>query len=98
MTWSVCVSSMTSTFVHAGLLKSGHRERIHLFPQAYFAAPPRLQRRQALTVGTFAAPAQKMHNISLAPTSTGGPGGMETGHKVTHVIVDGGPFARSCDR
>jgi hypothetical protein len=39
-----------------------------------------------------------MHNISLAPTSTGGPGGMETGHKVTHVIVDGGPFARSCDR
>src|SRR5262245_31820662 len=38
MRWSVCVSSMTSTSVHAGLLKTGHRERIHLFPQVYFSS------------------------------------------------------------
>jgi|SRR5215831_13795468 len=42
--------------------------------------------------------AQKMHNIGLAPTSTGVPGGKETGQKVTHVSVAGGLFARSCDR
>jgi hypothetical protein len=39
-----------------------------------------------------------MHNIGPAPTGTGVPGGKETGQKVTHVIVAGGPFARFCDR
>ena len=39
MTSSVYASSMTSTSVHAGLLKSAHRERIHLFPQALVMTP-----------------------------------------------------------
>src|SRR6516225_2676945 len=34
MTRSVCASSMISTFLHDRPLKSGHRERIHLFVQA----------------------------------------------------------------
>jgi hypothetical protein len=33
-----------------------------------------------------------MDEIGLTPTSTGEPGGKRTGRKVTHMIVDGGPF------
>jgi predicted SprT family Zn-dependent metalloprotease len=34
----------------------------------------------------------KMKEVGLHPSSTGEPGGKETGDKVTHYIVDGGPF------
>ena len=41
--------------------------------------------------------AAKMDEIGLTPTSTGQPGGKRTGRKVTHMIVDGGPFANACE-
>jgi hypothetical protein len=34
-----------------------------------------------------------MKDIGLQPTSTGEPGGKETGQSVTHYIVPGGPYA-----
>lgn len=34
----------------------------------------------------------KMDEVGLTPTSTGEPGGKRTGRKVTHMIVDGGPY------
>lgn len=40
--------------------------------------------------------AAKMDEIGLTPTSTGQPGGKRTGRKVTHMIVDDGPFDRAC--
>lgn len=36
--------------------------------------------------------AEKMHSVGLAPSSTGEPGGKETGQRVTHYIAQGGPF------
>lgn len=39
--------------------------------------------------------AEKMHEIGLAPSSTGQPGGKETGQKVSHYIEQGGAFARA---
>jgi hypothetical protein len=33
--------------------------------------------------------------IGLQPSTTGAPGGKETGQSVTHYIVDGGPYARA---
>ncbi|MBI1207436.1 MAG: sprT domain-containing protein [Azospirillum sp.] len=36
--------------------------------------------------------AGKMKEIGLQPTDTGQPGGKEVGFKVTHYIVEGGPF------
>lgn len=36
--------------------------------------------------------AAKMHEIGLAPSNTGAPGGKETGQRMTHYIVEGGPF------
>jgi hypothetical protein len=33
-----------------------------------------------------------MRSIGLQPSSTGVPGGAETGYKVSHYIIDGGPF------
>lgn len=41
--------------------------------------------------------AAKMDEIGLTPTSTGEPGGKRTGRKVTHMIVDGGPFDEAYD-
>jgi len=34
----------------------------------------------------------KMHEIGLHPSSTAEPGGKETGQKVSHYIIKGGPF------
>jgi hypothetical protein len=39
--------------------------------------------------------AAKMKEIGLQPTSTGAPGGKETGQSVTHMIVAGGAYARA---
>jgi ribosomal protein S27AE len=33
-----------------------------------------------------------MRRIGLPPSSTGAPGGAETGYKVSHYVIDGGPF------
>jgi hypothetical protein len=40
--------------------------------------------------------AAKMHQVGLIPTSTGWPGGKETGQHVTHIIEEGGPFEVVC--
>lgn len=37
----------------------------------------------------------KMKAIGLQPTATGEPGGKETGQRVTHCIISGGPFQRA---
>jgi hypothetical protein len=39
--------------------------------------------------------AAKMQEIGLQPSSTGEPGGKETGQKVSHYIVPGGRYARA---
>jgi predicted SprT family Zn-dependent metalloprotease len=39
--------------------------------------------------------AAKMREIGLQPSSTGEPGGKETGQRMDHYIIPGGPFARS---
>lgn len=39
----------------------------------------------------------KMHALGLHPSSTGKPGGKETGQKVSHYIVKGGAYARAFD-
>jgi predicted SprT family Zn-dependent metalloprotease len=42
--------------------------------------------------------AAKMRMLGLYPSSTGAPGGKETGYKVSHYIIDGGPFDQSFHR
>jgi len=42
--------------------------------------------------------AAKMREIGLKPTSTGEPGGEETGQSVTHYIVAGGAYAKAYAR
>ena len=37
--------------------------------------------------------AAKMESIGLMPSSTGAPGGDKTGQRVSHYIIEGGPFA-----
>ncbi|MGJ4954598.1 SprT-like domain-containing protein [Bradyrhizobium sp. HKCCYLRH2015] len=41
--------------------------------------------------------AKKMHEVGLHPSSTGAPGGKQTGQHVSHFILDDGPFARAFD-
>ena len=40
--------------------------------------------------------AAKMRSVGLTPTSTGQPGGKDTGQKVTHIIEEGGRFDKAC--
>jgi hypothetical protein len=42
--------------------------------------------------------AAKMREVGLQPTNTGKVGGKETGDRMDHYIVDGGPFALSFER
>lgn len=39
--------------------------------------------------------AEKMKEVGLQPTSTGAPGGKETGQSVTHLIVPGGQYQKA---
>jgi hypothetical protein len=39
--------------------------------------------------------ADRMEEIGLMPSSTGLPGGKRTGQRMTHYIIDGGPFDRA---
>lgn len=39
-----------------------------------------------------------MKEVGLFPSSTSAPGGKETGQKVSHYIVSGGPFAQAFAR
>lgn len=60
-------------------------EMAHLW-QAHFGKPGRRGYHNAEW-------ACKMRSLGLQPTDTGEPGGKETGERVTHMIVEGGPFA-----
>jgi predicted SprT family Zn-dependent metalloprotease len=40
--------------------------------------------------------AQMMHRVELVPSTTGVPGGNETGQHVSHYIESGGPFETAC--
>jgi predicted SprT family Zn-dependent metalloprotease len=42
--------------------------------------------------------AAKMRSIGLQPSSTGMVGGKETGHRMQHYVIDGGPFQQSYTR
>jgi hypothetical protein len=63
-------------------------EMVHLW-QHHYGRPP----RKAYHDKQWAA---KMREVGLIPTSTGQPGGKETGQKVTHIIEQGGRFDRAC--
>jgi SprT-like family len=39
--------------------------------------------------------AAKMESLGLMPSSTAAPGGKRTGDRMSHYIIDGGPFARA---
>lgn len=41
--------------------------------------------------------AVKMREIGLVPSDTGGPGGRQTGRRMTHYIQSGGPFDLACE-
>lgn len=40
--------------------------------------------------------AAKMKDVGLQPSTTGQPGGKETGPRVSHYIIEGGPFSKAC--
>jgi predicted SprT family Zn-dependent metalloprotease len=67
------------------ILSTLAHEMVHHW-QAYEGTPP----RAAYHDREFAA---KMKSIGLCPSSTGQPGGRETGQRMTHYIVAGGPYA-----
>jgi hypothetical protein len=37
----------------------------------------------------------KMESIGLMPSRTGRPGGKRTGHRLSHYVIEGGPFERA---
>jgi hypothetical protein len=41
--------------------------------------------------------ADKMFRVGLHPSTTGAPGGKETGQRCSHYIIAGGVFERACD-
>jgi predicted SprT family Zn-dependent metalloprotease len=41
--------------------------------------------------------AEMMEAIGLMPSSTGAPGGKRLGERMSHYVVDDGPFDRACD-
>jgi hypothetical protein len=63
-------------------------EQVHLW-QAHFGKLPRRAYHDKQW-------AEKMIEIGLQPTDTGLPGGKITGQKMTHRIIEGGPFAQAC--
>ena len=42
--------------------------------------------------------AGRMEALGLVPSDTGAPGGKRTGYRVSHYILDGGPFDQACRR
>lgn len=39
--------------------------------------------------------AAKMESLGLMPSQTGRPGGKRTGHRMSHYVIEGGPFERA---
>ncbi len=71
----------------AEILSTLAHEMAHVWQQTH-GRPP----RRAYHDREWAA---KMREIGLQPSTTGEPGGKETGQKVTHFIVKGGPYAKA---
>jgi predicted SprT family Zn-dependent metalloprotease len=69
------------------ILSTLAHERAHVWQQTQGEPPTRCYHDREW--------AAKMKEIGLQPTSTGKPGGKETGQSVTHIIVPGGPYARA---
>jgi predicted SprT family Zn-dependent metalloprotease len=65
-------------------------EMVHLW-QHHFGNPPRIGYHDR----EWAA---KMRTIGLIPTTTGKPGGKETGQHMTHLIAEDGSFAQVVQR
>lgn len=65
-------------------------EMAHLW-QAYHGTPGRARYHNREW-------AEKMRELGLVPSSTGRPGGKETGDRVSHYVLPGGRFAESCRR
>ena len=69
------------------ILSTLAHEMAHVWQQAH-GTPPRRSYHDRQWAG-------KMKEIGLQPTTTGEPGGKETGQSVTHTIVPGGPYAKA---
>jgi len=69
------------------VLSTLNHEMVHLWQQVY-GHPP----RRGYHNKEFAA---EMKRIGLHPSSTGQPGGKETGGRITHYIIPDGPFAKA---
>jgi predicted SprT family Zn-dependent metalloprotease len=65
-------------------------EMVHVWQQS-FGRPP----RRAYHDRVWAA---KMKKIGLQPSTTGVPGGKETGQSITHYIIEGGAYAKAYAR
>jgi predicted SprT family Zn-dependent metalloprotease len=72
----------------AGTLSTLVHEMAHLW-QHHFGRPS----RTAYHNREWAA---KMREVGLIPSTTGQPGGKETGQRVSHYIEEGGRFDRAC--
>lgn len=62
-------------------------EMVHVWQQTYGRPPRRCYHDKEW--------AAKMKEIGLQPSTTGEPGGKETGQSVTHYLIPGGPFTRA---
>ena len=69
------------------ILSTLAHEMAHVWQQTHGTAP-----RRSYHDRQWAA---KMKDIGLQPTTTGEPGGKETGQSVTHYITPGGPYAKA---
>lgn len=69
------------------ILSTLAHEMAHLWQQVH-GEPPRRCYHDREWAG-------KMKEIGLQPTTTGAPGGKETGQSVTHFVISGGKYARA---
>jgi predicted SprT family Zn-dependent metalloprotease len=69
------------------ILSTLAHEMAHVWQQTHGKAPTRCYHDRQW--------AAKMKEIGLHPSSTGEPGGKETGQSVTHYIIAGGPYAKT---
>jgi hypothetical protein len=73
-----------------GILSTLAHEMAHVWQQTHGKAP-----RRSYHDREWAA---KMKEIGLQPSTTGEPGGKETGQSVTHYIIPQGPYAQAYAR
>lgn len=65
-------------------------EMVHMWQQTHGTPPRRCYHDKEW--------ADKMEEIGLMPTSTGQPGGKRTGQRVTHYVIEGGPFDQAFEK